>query len=167
MCKLGDFGIARVLGGTRDKARSIVGTPLYLSPEILKQQSYNQKSDIWALGTLLYEMITLRPPWNCRDLTELGVQICKSKYPPLPEGYSWPLKNIVQMCLQKNPSQRPTINAILNMPLIKKRIRNYLQDDLFKQEFSHTLLHNQNVFEEFKKRGANPGAATAENNQSA
>ena len=36
MCKLGDFGIARVLGGTRDKARSIVGTPLYLSPEMLK-----------------------------------------------------------------------------------------------------------------------------------
>ena len=41
ICKLGDFGIARVLGGTRDKARSIVGTPLYLSPEILKQQPYN------------------------------------------------------------------------------------------------------------------------------
>lgn len=39
--KLGDFGIARVLGGTRDKARSIVGTPLYLAPEILKQQPYN------------------------------------------------------------------------------------------------------------------------------
>ena len=151
MCKLGDFGVARVLGGTRDKARSIVGTPLYLSPEMLKQQSYNAKSDIWALGTLLYEMLTLRTPWNCRDLTELGKQICNNKYPPLPESYSWPLKNIVQMCLQKNPSQRPTINAILNMPLIKKRIKNYLQDDLFKQEFSHTLLHNQNVFEEFKK----------------
>ena len=41
ICKLGDFGIARVLGGTRDKARSIVGTPLYLAPEILKQQPYN------------------------------------------------------------------------------------------------------------------------------
>ena len=126
MCKLGDFGIARVLGDTRAKALSTVGTPLYLSPEILRLQPYNQKSDIWALGTLLYEMAALRPPWNCRDLTELGKQICTSKYPPLPETYSWPLKNIVQMCLQKNPSQRPTINAILNMPIIKKRIKNYL-----------------------------------------
>ena len=149
ICKLGDFGIARVLGGTREKALSIVGTPLYLAPEILRQQPYNQKSDIWALGTLLYEMAALRPPWNCRDLSELGVQICQNKYPPLPEMYSWPLKNIVQMCLQKNPIQRPNINAILNMPLIQKRIKYYLQDDLFKQEFSHTLLHNQNVFEEF------------------
>ena len=96
-------------------------------------------------------MAALRPPWYCTDLAELGVQICESKYPPLPERYSWPLKNIVQMCLQKNPTQRPSINAILNMPLIQKRIKFYLQEDVFKQEFSHTLLHNQNVFEEFKK----------------
>ena len=63
MCKVGDFGIARVLGGTREKCMSIVGTPLYLSPEILNSQPYNSKTDIWALGTLLYEMITLRPPF--------------------------------------------------------------------------------------------------------
>ena len=96
---MGDFGIARVLGGTRDKARSIVGTPLYLSPEILRSQPYNTKTDIWSLGTLLYEMAALQPPWTNPDLVQLGVQICQNKYPPLPECYSFALKNIVQMCL--------------------------------------------------------------------
>lgn len=96
------------------------------------------------------------------------MQICHHKYPPLPETYSFALKNIVQMCLQKNPSQRPNINSILNMPIIQKRIKNYLQSELFKEEFSHTLLHNQNVFEEFKKlkmRVNNPGAAAAQQEQ--
>lgn len=73
LVKLGDFGIARVLGGTRDKARSIVGTPLYLSPEILRSQPYNTKTDIWSLGTLLYEMAALQPPWTSPDLVQLGV----------------------------------------------------------------------------------------------
>ena len=116
-----------MLSSSLDTVDDIVGTPLYLAPEILLSQPYNQKNDIWALGTLLYEMAALRPPWDRHDLTKLAEQICQSKYPPLPEMYSWPLKNIVQMCLQKNPIQRPSINAILNMPLIHNHIKKYLQ----------------------------------------
>ena len=73
ICKLGDFGISKVLNYTKSKALSIVGTPLYLSPEVLKSQPYNQKSDIWALGTLLYEMTALQTPWADKDLVMLGV----------------------------------------------------------------------------------------------
>lgn len=57
--KLGDFGIARVLSHTRSAAKTVVGTPYYLSPEIIKSESYNFKSDIWSLGVLLYEMAAL------------------------------------------------------------------------------------------------------------
>ena len=59
MVKLGDFGIARVLSNTRSKAKTVVGTPYYLSPEIIKSESYSFKSDIWSLGVLLYEMAAL------------------------------------------------------------------------------------------------------------
>jgi len=59
LCKLGDFGISKVLGGTRDKASTILGTPNYLAPEILYSKPYNTKTDIWSLGTLLYEMAAL------------------------------------------------------------------------------------------------------------
>jgi hypothetical protein len=54
--------------------------------------------------------------------------------------------------LQKDPSKRPTINAILKMPMIEKRISMFLDDQDFKDEFSHTLLHNQDVFKAFQKR---------------
>ncbi len=57
--KLGDFGIARVLSNTKSKAKTVVGTPYYLSPEIIESQPYNFKSDIWSLGVLLYEMCAL------------------------------------------------------------------------------------------------------------
>ena len=59
MIKLGDFGIARVLSDTKSKAKTVVGTPYYLSPEIIHNQPYSFKSDIWSLGVLLYEMCAL------------------------------------------------------------------------------------------------------------
>ncbi len=52
--KLGDFGIARVLNMTHDKARTVVGTPYYLSPEIIENKPYSFKSDIWSIGAVLY-----------------------------------------------------------------------------------------------------------------
>lgn len=55
-CKLGDFGIARVLNFTHEKAKTMVGTPYYLSPEIVESKPYNFKSDIWSLGVVLYEL---------------------------------------------------------------------------------------------------------------
>lgn len=54
--KLGDFGIAKVLSNTKENVQTIVGTPYYLSPEIVENKPYNNKSDIWSLGVLLYEM---------------------------------------------------------------------------------------------------------------
>ena len=52
--------------------------------------------------------------------------------------------------LNKDPNQRPTIHKILQAPEINKRITRFLQAEVFKEEFAHTLLHNQNVFEQFK-----------------
>ena len=61
--QLGDFGIARVLSNTRSKAKTVVGTPYYLSPEIIKSESYSFKSDIWSLGIVLHEMAALEAPF--------------------------------------------------------------------------------------------------------
>lgn len=84
-----------MLNGTLSKARTLVGTPYYLSPEILKSMPYNAKTDIWSLGVMLYEMTALRLPFSHPDFAALGTQICQKKYHPLPENYSHALRNII------------------------------------------------------------------------
>jgi NIMA (never in mitosis gene a)-related kinase len=54
--KIGDFGIAKVLNHTREHCKTMVGTPYYLSPEIIESKSYSFKTDIWSLGVILYEL---------------------------------------------------------------------------------------------------------------
>lgn len=81
LLKLGDFGIARVLNTTQDMASTIVGTPYYLSPEIVQSNKYGFSTDIWSLGVLLYEMCALRPPFNGTNLHMLAMQIVSGLYP--------------------------------------------------------------------------------------
>lgn len=112
--KLGDFGIARVLNNTRDKAKTMVGTPYYLSPEIIENRPYNFASDIWSLGVVLYELCALKPPFNAENLKILALKIIKGIYPAIPTQYSKDLRKLIESLLRKDASQRPTVNDILS-----------------------------------------------------
>ena len=80
IAKLGDFGIARVLRFTIAKVKTMVGTPYYISPEIVSNRPYSFATDIWSLGVILYEMCTLRPPFDAKSLNFLCIKIQKGKY---------------------------------------------------------------------------------------
>jgi len=69
--KLGDFGIAKVLDSIESKARTVIGTPYYFSPELCKAEEYGLKSDIWSLGVLLYELCALDYPYKGKSFTHL------------------------------------------------------------------------------------------------
>ncbi len=150
--KLGDFGIARVLSNTGSFAKTVVGTPYYLSPEIIGSAPYSFKSDIWSLGVLLYEMCALQPPFNASSLSQLAQRIMAARFDKLPSNFSPQINALLSSILIKDPKKRPTVHEILRMPLIKKRISKYLEEDDFRDEFSHTLLHNQDVFKAFQDR---------------
>ena len=152
MVKLGDFGIARVLSNTKSMAKTVVGTPYYLPPEIIEGKSYSFKSDIWSLGILLYEMCALQPPFNATSLHQLAQRIVAGKYDRVPKCFSDNIVRLIGALLVKDPRNRPSISDILKMPLLKPRINSFLEGDDFKEEFSHTLLHNKDVFKEFSKR---------------
>ena len=142
---MGDFGIARVLRHTVDVARSMVGTPYYLSPEIIEGRPYSFKSDIWSLGVLLYELCALRPPFEGSSMHFLSMQIVRGRYPALPAQFSRELRTLVSQMLVVEVRNRIAINQILKQPIISKRIKQFLNDNTFKHEFSHTILHNHQI----------------------
>jgi len=127
--KLGDFGIARVLENSFQLCQTQIGTPYYLSPEICEGKPYNSKTDIWSLGCILYELCTLKHAFNANNMNALIVGIIRGKYLPISSMYSNDLKSLVDKMLTKNARNRPSINQILSLPFIRKRIVTLLEEN--------------------------------------
>ncbi|KAH8035374.1 hypothetical protein HPB51_004615 [Rhipicephalus microplus] len=115
--KVGDFGISKILT-SKSKAESIVGTPNNLSPEICVGKPYNQKSDVWALGCILYELLTLRSPFEGNHVPSLVMKIIRGSYEPISDHYSTQVRNLLERMLQKEPSQRPSVNQLKATPFL-------------------------------------------------
>uniref|UniRef100_A0A4W6E0U6 non-specific serine/threonine protein kinase n=1 Tax=Lates calcarifer TaxID=8187 RepID=A0A4W6E0U6_LATCA len=141
--QLGDFGIARVLNSTVELARTCIGTPYYLSPEICENKPYNNKSDIWALGCVLYEMCTLKHAFEAGNMKNLVLKIIRGTYPPVSVHYSQDLRSLLALLFKRNPRERPSVSSILDKPFLSCRIERFLTPQLIAQEFRHNFLHKQ------------------------
>lgn len=119
--KLADFGLSRIMGENSVYAETKVGTPYYMSPEQIADMKYNEKSDIWSAGCLLFEMASLHPPFQAKSHAELASKINKGQIEPLPARYSDDLRRLVSWMMALDPSQRPTVNEILNLPYLGLR----------------------------------------------
>ncbi|ETE70801.1 Serine/threonine-protein kinase Nek5, partial [Ophiophagus hannah] len=143
--KLGDFGIARMLNNTMDFASTCVGTPYYLSPEICENKPYNNKTDIWSLGCVLYELCTLKHPFEGNNLPQLIMKICRGHFIPVSVKYSSDLRLLISQLFRTSPRDRPSINSILKKAFLEKQIKNYLPPEnsviLFFTGKNHQLHH--------------------------
>lgn len=74
--KIADFGFAKTFDAST-LSETVCGSPLYMAPEILKGQKYSSKADLWSVGTILFEMITGKPPFPARSTVELISMIDK------------------------------------------------------------------------------------------
>ncbi|ERE92375.1 serine/threonine-protein kinase Nek1-like protein [Cricetulus griseus] len=133
--QLGDFGIARVLNSSVDLARTCIGTPYYLSPEICENKPYNNKSDIWALGCVLYELCTLKHAFEAGNMKNLVLKIISGSFPPVSLHYSYELRSLLSQLFKRNPRDRPSVNSILDKGFIAKRIEKFLSPQLIAEEF--------------------------------
>lgn len=118
-----------------------------MSPEIMENQRYNSKTDIWSLGCILYELVCLRLPFDGSSMKQLCYNIIKTAPAAPPSTYSAELRELVRDLLHKNPKQRPGINAVLARPLMRSKITALLGETTKRAEFSHTVLHGANVLQ--------------------
>ena len=98
--RIGDLGIAKQLLRFRF-TNTVIGTPYYLSPEICKNKPYNEKSDIWALGCVLYELCTFNHPFESTNQASLIKKILEQNPKPIPSTFDSNFNLIVKQLLQK------------------------------------------------------------------
>lgn len=116
--KLGDLGLGRFFSSQTLEAFSKVGTPLYMSPEVLRGAGYDMRSDVWSLGCVFYELAMRRSPFKSDtqlSLYDLFVKINKGQYPPLPETYSSEFRQLIDGMLQLEPSKRLDCDQVLQI----------------------------------------------------
>ena len=118
--RIGDFGISRVLEGTIDVAATVVGTPYYMSPEVCKAEPYGYKSDIWALGCVLYEMCMLKHAFEGKSLLGLVYKIVSETYEPIPSQYSADLRTLLDDILEKSSSKRPSGQELISRAYVRR-----------------------------------------------
>lgn len=108
--KIGDFGLAKELATGNKMAQTNVGTPYYMSPELINEKKYNEKTDIWSLGCLIYELAALRPPFEATNQVALALKINTGKFARIPMKYSDGLSDLIRKMLQLEPCRRPAID---------------------------------------------------------
>ncbi|CCW67269.1 unnamed protein product [Phytomonas sp. Hart1] len=116
--KLGDFGESTPLTNDDGGSWGMIGTPLNFAPEVCEGAAYNERSDVWSLGVVFYEMCALRPPFEAFNLFSLLQQILTADVEPFWMGLSPHLEEIVREMLNKNPDHRPTAQGLINEHLM-------------------------------------------------
>ncbi|XP_056282917.1 serine/threonine-protein kinase Nek9 [Pseudoliparis swirei] len=120
LIKLGDYGLAKKLDSKSSMAETCVGTPYYMSPELCQGSKYNFKSDIWAMGCVIFEVLALTRTFDATNPLNLCVKIVQGNWTMEVNSdvYSSALIELVYECLDQDPVKRPTSDQILDQPLI-------------------------------------------------
>uniref|UniRef100_A0A8C7DMJ9 non-specific serine/threonine protein kinase n=1 Tax=Oncorhynchus kisutch TaxID=8019 RepID=A0A8C7DMJ9_ONCKI len=123
LIKLGDYGLAKKLDSQFAMAETCVGTPYYMSPELCQGVKYNFKSDIWAMGCVIFEVLTLTRTFDATNPLNLCVKIVQGNWTMEVNSdvYSSALIKLVYECLDQDPEKRPTAEEILDQPIISCR----------------------------------------------
>ena len=144
--KIGDLGVAKILL-KNSFAKTLIGTPYYLSPEICQEKPYNDKSDVWALGCILYELCTFKHPFDAKSQGALILKIMNNTPENVNNTYSKDLCNLIHLLLEKESEKRPSCKDILNLDFIVNKIKklglfNYIKN--FIQEKNLLINVNNN-----------------------
>ena len=117
--KLGDLNVCKIL--SKDNlGKTQAGTPCYAAPEVWMEKPYGLKSDIWSLGCVLYEMVTLKCPFSSNNVVELYNKILISdfKLNKIPKEFSSDLSYIIEHMIKFEPEKRISCDQILECDFV-------------------------------------------------
>jgi serine/threonine kinase 4 len=132
IAKLADFGVSAQLANTLSKKDSVIGTPYWMSPEVISRSLYNKKTDIWSLGITAIEMAEGEPPYSHIHPVRAMFVIQKNPARGLTEPHKWSneFNDFVRKCLTIDPKQRPTSKELLIHSFIRRARGPSLLSDL-------------------------------------
>lgn len=139
--KIGDLGVSRQVSEQTALVHTFHGTPLYLSPELIENSAYNEKTDIWSLGILLYELCALVPPFRASSLVALAKVVLKGDFEDIPNLYSSSLSRLIRWMLSKDYTKRPSVVQVLDFAA--QQIQRQQQQQ--KSPSRESILHNAQV----------------------
>jgi len=160
--KLADFGCAKIFAGLTpiSNAKSILGTPFWMAPEVIRAKGYGISADIWSFGCTLIEMACGQPPWadQFTEPTAAMFHVADSTEPPkIPLNLGKDASDFILQCFKRNPKERPTAKNLLDSPWIissdssetkkknkRKTVRSSDDRDNEKNAEDPTHKHNSN-----------------------
>ncbi|EGD83087.1 NEK protein kinase [Salpingoeca rosetta] len=117
--KLGDFGLSQHIPWYHPRSTGFVGTPYYMSPDVLNGLDYTAKADVWSLAVLLYEMLTLHRPFRAENLDQLKAKVRKREFNPLSSKYaSAEVRHLFNIMLVNDEQDRPSSSEVTAHPCV-------------------------------------------------
>lgn len=162
LLKLADFGFARSLPST-SLAETLCGSPLYMAPEILRYEKYDAKADLWSVGTVMYEMVTGKPPFRAANHVELLRKIEQhSDRLPWDSGIvvSDNMRSVIKGLLKKNPVERISFENFFAHEIIQENIPGLVGDDRPREiRPASRVEESESIRRQFSARESRRGAS--------
>jgi len=123
--KIADFGYAAQLSKEKQKRNTVVGTPYWMAPELIRGHDYDNKVDIWSLGIVVMEMAEGDPPYMEFPPLRSLFLISTRGIPELKEPSRWSsgFRDFVKLCLRTDPDERPNAETLLGHEFIQRGVR--------------------------------------------
>ena len=172
--KLIDFGLSASCSSEENLLKTIVGSPLYIAPEIINKKPYDLSCDLWSLGVILYLLLAGEPPFKGMNNREIFENISAGVFDienGIWEGISSEARNLIQNLLKVNPKERITIKKAIQHSWFDKMQRNEkIASPLRNQEKNHSLMAYKimpeiNIFKAFDKDSASHSFSMENNSE--
>ncbi|XP_034015870.1 serine/threonine-protein kinase PLK4 [Thalassophryne amazonica] len=115
--KIADFGLATQLKLPNEKHFTMCGTPNYISPEVATRSAHGLESDVWSLGCMFYAFLMGRPPFDTATVKHTLTKVVLGEY-EVPNHVSLAAQDLIHQMLQKDPTHRPSLSALLDHPFM-------------------------------------------------